>query len=369
MKTNIYFTAIILSLLFSNVTFGQGCMEADSDDGVNVVGYIQPTYDNYFFEEDDNGNTLNKPNSFYFKRARLGVMGSIPYDVSYYVMAEFAPIYNGGNAALLDAFVTYAPFKKYLKFSLGQFKAPMGLELNTPCHALHTIRRSTAVNQLAGPFRDQGLMFLGSTDSLFGKKDLISYRLAILNGTGLNQWDDNKFKDIAARIVISPWEWLRIGGSYRTGKQKIKVTGKVQDTRTRYGADIEFEYKDFLLQGEYIAGEDVGAAPASGGGCGGKATTADEVGETWKRDGFMVQAMYMTPWYLQPVVKYESYNPDALTYSYLYHDQDFEQSTFTFGLNYFINEWTRLQVNYLYNAEPNNEYKNDAISIQLQAKF
>lgn len=77
----------------------------------------------------------------------------------------------------------------------------------------------------------------------------------------------------------------------------------------------------------------------------------------------------MTPWYLQPVVKYESYNPDALSYSYLYHDQNFEQTTLTFGLNYFINEWTRVQVNYLYNAEPGNEFKNDGISIQLQAKF
>jgi len=369
MKAQILLTAIITFMLFTNVSFGQGCMEADSDDGITVVGYVQPTYDNYFFEEDEQGNTLNKPNSFYFKRARLGVVGSIPYDVSYYVMAEFSPIFNDGKAALLDAFVTYAPFKNYLKFSIGQFKSPVGLELNTPCHALHTIRRSTAVNQLAGPFRDQGLMLLGSTDSLFGKKDLISYRFAILNGSGINQWDDNKFKDIAARIVIAPFEWLKIGGSYRTGKQKMKVNGKIQDKRTRYGADLEFEFHNFLLQGEYIAGEDEGAVPSSGGGCGGKSTAADEEGESWKRDGFMVQAMYMTPWYLQPVVKYESYNPDALTYSYLYHDQAFEQTTFTFGLNYFINEWTRVQVNYLYNAEPDNEFKNDAISIQLQAKF
>lgn len=367
MKANIYFTALVMSILFAQAGYSQGCMEVDSEDGVTVIGYVQPTYDNYFFEEDMNGNTLNKPNSFYFMRARMGVAGAIPYDVSYYVMAEFSPIYNGGNAALLDAFVTYAPFGNYLKFSMGQFKSPVSLELQTPCHALHTIRRSIAVNWLAGPLRDQGLMLLGSTDSLFGKKDLISYQLAILNGTGINQWDNNKYKDFAGRIVIQPWEWLRIGGSYRTGKQDIKKTGKVQNTRTRYGVDLEFEYKNFLLQGEYMAGEDVGEVAAGGGGCGGKSALDDD--PTFNRDGYFIQAMYMTPWYLQPVIKYESFNPDGVDYSYLYVTQAFQQNVITFGLNYFINEWTRVQVNYLYNAEPGHEYKNDAISIQLQAKF
>jgi len=81
--------------------------------------------------------------------------------------------------------------------------------------------------------------------------------------------------------------------------------------------------------------------------------------------------MYMTPWYLQPIVKFETYNPGGLEYEYLYHKQDFAQSTWTIGVNYFINEWTRLQINYLYNAEETSkhEYKNDAFSIQLQAKF
>lgn len=367
---NWLFNLLIIAVvgMFSQSAAAQGCMEVDSDDGVSVIGYIQPTFDSYFFDTDENGNTLNKPNSFYFKRARLGVAGSIPYDVSYYVMAEFSPLLNDGSAYLLDAFVTYAPFKKYLKFSMGQFKSPVGLELNTPCQSLHTIRRSLAVNQLAGPFRDMGIMLLGSTDSLFGKKDLISYRFAVLNGSGLNQWDNNKYKDIAARIVISPWEWLRIGGSYRTGKQNIKKTTKVQDTRTRYGFDLEVEYKNFLIQGEYIAGEEVGEVPTSGGGCGGKSVALED--PKYNRDGFFVQAMYMTPWYLQPVVKYESYNPDGVEYTYLYVTQNFKQDTWTFGLNYFINEWTRLQVNYLYNAEGDgNEFKNDGLTIQLQAKF
>ncbi len=351
----------------------QGCMEGDSDEGVQVVGYLQADYDYYFFDKDKNGNTLYKPNSFYFMRARVGVLGSIPYDVSYYVMAEFSPVLQGGYPFLLDAFVTYAPFGKYAKFTLGQFKSPVGLELNTPCHDLHTIRRSTVVTNLATPFRDFQFMIHGTSDSLFGKKDLFAYKFSVLNGTGLNHWDDNKYKDIAARLVISPWEWLKVGGSFRTGKQDIKKTDQVQKTRTRYGADMSFQYKNFFVQGEYLFGKDEGKVK-SGGGCGGKSTSVVPDSLIYKKDGFFIMAGYMTPWRLQPVIKYEVYNPhvqNESTYTFLYVERDYIQTTITFGLNFFLNDWTRIQVNYLYNAEETakEEFPNDAIMFQVQAKF
>ncbi len=75
----------------------------------------------------------------------------------------------------------------------------------------------------------------------------------------------------------------------------------------------------------------------------------------------------MNPWNLQPVVKYQSYDPDT--------DADYNAlNTITFGFNYFFNDWTRLQVNYLYNVEESsdtdpalyNEYDNDMLLVQLQ---
>ena len=70
----------------------------------------------------------------------------------------------------------------------------------------------------------------------------------------------------------------------------------------------------------------------------------------------------MTDWYIQPVVKYESYDPDTDS------DNDIE-TVITFGVNYFFNDWTRLQLNYLYKAEEGNEIANDEILMQLQVKF
>jgi phosphate-selective porin len=369
-KATLLIGLLLITIINSNTILAQGCVETSSDDGPQIVGYIQPQFNSYLNGDKANGDPI-KPSSFFFKRARVGIVGSIPYDVSYYVMAEFSPGLSGGSPYLLDAFVTYAPFGKYLKFSLGQYKSPFSLELNTPCFALNTIRRSTVVNELAAPFRDMGLMLLGSSDSLFGIPDLISYKVAILNGTGINHIDDNSNKDIAARIVIAPWQWLKIGGSYRTGFVGTKDINDEQKRRTRTAFDLTFEKWNFMLQGEYLMGQDIGEI-AGGGGCGGKATATTL--PTYDKDGFWVAAMYMTPWSLQPIVKYETYNPDGTAYSYLGNTQTYDQNTITFGLNYFLNDWTRIQVNYLYNSEGKtngdfNEYDNDAFMIQVQAKF
>ena len=81
-----------------------------------------------------------------------------------------------------------------------------------------------------------------------------------------------------------------------------------------------------------------------------------------ERSGYWAQAMYMTEWNIQPVVKYEYYDPNIDV------DDDGE-STITFGFNYFFNDWTRLQMNYLYKAEEGTELANDEVLMQLQVKF
>ena len=374
MKKAVLLIGIIVMLASTNTIFAQGCVEASSDDGPQLVGYIQPQFNYYMFGDKANGDA-NKPSTFFFKRARVGIVGSIPYDISYYVMAEFSPGLKGGSPYLLDAFVTYAPLGKYLKFSIGQFKSPFSLELNTPCYALHTINRSTAVNQLAGPFRDMGLMLLGSSDSLWGFNDLFTYQFAVMNGTGINKIDDNQNKDIVGRLVISPWEWLKFGGSYRTGlvEGQVQINGVwEQKKRTRTSVELTLEKWNFMVQGEYLMGQNIGDV-ASDGGCGGKSTEAGGLPE-YNQNGYWAAIMYMTPWGLQPIVKYETYNPDGATYTYFDKVHTYDQSTFTFGINYFLNDWTRVQVNYLYNSEGQtngviNEYDNDALMIQVQAKF
>lgn len=273
--------------------WSQGCMDAGDTEGVKVIGYLQPEFRQDFLGTDDAGKSLDK-NSFYFNRIRLGVMGNIPYDFSYYAIAELSP--KLGGPYILDAFISYNRFGPYAKLAFGQFKAPFGLELFTPCHKLHTIDRSEAVNNLAGPFRDFGLMLTGGTNklSIFGSKteNLFGYQIGLLNGTGKNILDDNRLKDLSGRITFHPFEFITLGTSYRFGKHPAaNPTATTDDERKRLGFDLELKFKGLMVQGEYIKGADVGSY-TTGGGCG----DPIEVHEgSLDRTGYFVQAMYQTP--------------------------------------------------------------------------
>lgn len=338
-----YFSVLLIGLVFLVPvnSLGQGCMEASSDEGVSVVGFLQPQYE-YKFAGDESEN------SFTFNRARIGVVGNIPYDFSYYAVIDFSK-FKPDATYILDAFISYTRFS-FAKVSLGQFKAPISLELNTSCAGLHTIKRSKVVNELAAPDRDIGVMLFGGT-----KSGLLNYNLALMNDYKRNVKDENPAKSIKGRVVLSPFEFLKIGGSFSYGK-----TGAKEDNdKTRLGGDLQIILNNFLLQAEYLYGEDTGDY-TTGGGCDGSPIEFHTGGV--KRSGFFAQAMYMTPWNLQPVVKFENYDSD------LSIDSNSEFTT-TVGINYFFNDWTRLQLNYRYSVEEAKEIDNDMFMLQLQVKF
>lgn len=371
-----YLLLVVLVLItsLSVPVLAQGCMEpSTSSGGPQIIGYIQPEFRMNFKGEDVTGESKNDY-SFAFRRARLGLTGSIPYDFSYYVMAEFSSFSNGPY--LLDAFITYNRLKPWFKVSIGQFKRQFGAELSTPCQDLYTIDRSLMVNELLSPFRDIGVMISGSTGSkqLLGleKENLISYTLSVTNGQGMNTADIDRYKDFTGRLVIAPYSWITVGGSYQYGKKvNSDPTVKEADLRARWGMDITMRKYNFLLQGEYVKANDEGSKLV-GGGCG---TTAELVAGNFKSSGFYAMLGYQTPWKLMPVVKYETYDPDNDI-----DDTDhtaYRKSSVVFGLNYYPNDWTRVQMNYFYNTESSsgtditnyNEYPNDAFILQVQVKL
>ena len=339
-------------------------MEPTGDERINIIGYIQAQADYRLLGEDFLGNNLNT-SSFYFNRVRLGALGVIPYDFSYYFIAEFSPTLGG--PFVLDAFVSYRRFAPYFSASIGQFKSPFGLELLTPCHKLHTINRSLVVTDLVNPFRDQGFMVFGGTGdlSVFGTKtkNLLGYQFAVMNGTGLNNKDDNNKKDVVGRLTFHPFEFLTIGSSYRFGKHPPKVAGITEDdVRSRLGFDLEFKYKGILLQGEFVKGTDEGSY-TTGGGCGGEVEVHQG---SVNRNGFFAQASYLTPWKVEPIFRFETYDPNMA--------KDMEgdiQNIMTYGINYYFNDRTRVQLNYLYKAEETAkaEVDNDEILLQVQIEF
>ena len=249
MKYRILFLLFLFTI--TSLIYGQGCMEASSDEGVSVVGYIQAQYE--VMSQDPADDT----SAFTFNRVRFGLVGNIPYDISYYSMFEMSPNKEGAPY-LLDGFITYSRLDPYLKISFGQFKSPFSLELNTPCQGLHSVKRSEVVNILTSPDRDRGIMFSGK----YG--DLARYSFAFTNGTGRDNLEDNQNKVFAGRVVFTPIEYVSIGAGYKTGTSP-STDPTVEDEMTRMSFDAEVKYGDLLVQGEYITAEDKGSYVIGGG--------------------------------------------------------------------------------------------------------
>jgi phosphate-selective porin OprO and OprP len=330
---------LIFALAGAGVVKAQGCGDAPSDEGVNLFGFLQVQNESAMEGKE------NTKNSFSFERARIGVQGLIPYDFSYYVVVEYSPFISP-NPYLLDAFITYDRFK-WARVSVGSFKTPFGLEINTPCNGLLTVYRSTASLQMVAPFRDMGMVFMG------GNKDTkIQYQLGIMNGSGLKTFDNNKKKDIVARLLYKPLDFIQIGGSFRYGYPSYNND---DDTRTTFGGELKVNYEGFTLMGEYIVDEGDFNRDL-GGGCGGDLLVLGE-----ERSGGWAALAYKTQWNVEPVFKFDFFDSG--------NAQDYKETNLTIGVNYYLNDWTRLQANYIMRTEDPTDLENDRFVIQLQAKF
>lgn len=347
-----------LTLFITNNVVAQGC-DTPSEEGVTVFGYIQPELNVNFGEETSA--------AFGFRRARIGVMGTIPYDFSYYVMLEMSPIMNPNETGpfLLDAFVTYSRFN-FFKVSVGSFKYRFGRELSMACHSLYTIRRSRSVDELTAGFtggnRDLGIMFLGGDAS-----NMFNYQVSVTNGYGVIDTKNNdltKAYNVTGRVTVQPIKGLFFGASGRFSENppsSADVTDN--DTKMRWGFDAEYSYKNFTLFGEYIDGQDEGSY-TEGGGCDGTPVTKTGFQNA---DGFYVMGVYRIGKF-EPVYKFEGYNTSKGEAG---SDLSNDASSFchTVGLNIYPNDWTRLQMNYIYSTEDPKEIKNDALMLQLQVRF
>ncbi|MEZ7955570.1 MAG: porin [Bacteroidales bacterium] len=359
MKKIKYIIAAALAL-FSFEAYSQGCMTGGgSGDIIGVTGFIQPQFNYYINGKDADGKSLNK-NEFTFNRARLGVLGSIPYDIDYYFAVEYSGFSNSENKVhLLDGYVSYTRFAKWAKITIGQFKSPISLEQNTACSGLYTVERSEVVKQLAGPQRDLGLLISGGHDSL-----KFQYALGLMNGSGMNNREDNSNKNIVGRVVVGPFKGLKVGGSFKVGGMNPTDPAERLNNIYRVAAEAQFSWKGLLLQGEYLYGQDklfsASKVPIYGG-CGGIVGFETKQPGTYHKDGAWMIASYRTKYNIEPVLKFDTWNSDK-------NDRYSRYNTYTIGVNYYINDYTRLQINYA-NLKESREHMNDMVMVQIQAIF
>ena len=328
---------------------------------LRLSGYTQVRYQNY--------EQAGKYNEFDIRRARLDFQGEFSPKWGYRLLIDFVGATGAAGTAptggalvsptLLDAFIAYKPLD-FLKITAGQFVIPFSLENLTQDRSLETIDRSQVVSALVARKgdasnglvdsignqngRDIGIQLSGSLIRIENRY-FADYYIALLNGAGINTLDNNQSKDIDARLVLHPFKILDIGTSYYNGFDKFNSSPTRSQNRIRWGAEAALNYNLLSLKGEYIKGEDGTNNPII-------------------HEGWYVQGSYFL-WakHLQGVFRYDVYDPNTIK-----GKTDLTSTYYVYGLNYFFNVWTKLQVNYS-RRTGNQNIQNDVFSAQLQLSF
>jgi phosphate-selective porin OprO and OprP len=328
---------------------------------LRLSGYTQFGYQNFQKPTNTNG--------FAIRRARLDFQGDFSTKWGYRVLVDFvgasgtkgsAP--TGGtllSPELLDAFISYKAFD-FLKITAGQFLVAFSQESLTPDRALLTIDRSQAVSALVARKgdvsnglvdsignqngRDIGIMVNGSLIRIKNHY-FMDYYLAILNGAGINTVDNNPYKDIDGRLVFHPFKILDVGLSYYNGFDIFTSTPNKSQERVRFGTEFALNYDLLSVTGEWIQGKEGNSNPI--------------VHHGW----YLQTSYFLWPKHLQGVFRYDTYDPNVAK------SKELETSTYyVFGLNYFFNVWTKIQMEYSWRTE-NPSVMNNAFAVQLQLGF
>ncbi len=314
--------------------------------------------------------------SFFMDRARFYLEGVLYKYFQYKVETDFT-----SSSGLRDAYlnVTYFP---QANVQVGQYKVPFSYEALLSKRYLDLVERSAVTLSTVNPSRDIGFMVHGRVGG-----GLLSYQLAVLNGSGQNRADNNSAKDLAARFVLAPFvsqknsllAGLNFGGAVTYGHEPksksisgISPTGfeffravDVRGDRVRADGHLAWSYGPYSLTGEYIytaeerqklgkKHEDLSDFVTQGG----------YIGGTWLLSG--ENKVFNKPnrpllIFLDPTGKMDGWGAWELAARYETFNLDNEggsgrpgalkRNTFEaarFGVNWYLNPWTRISLEYLY---------------------
>jgi phosphate-selective porin OprO and OprP len=306
-----------------------------SDRQIHISGYTQ-----FRFQEFQSG--AGKVNGADLRRIRTTVNGQISNEWQYLLQVDFA-----SSPKALDAFVRYSPYS-FINLTVGQYKIPFSFENLCSSSKLEMIDRSQVVEALVERSadiignqngRDIGVQLSGSAFNCNGHF-FLEYALGLFNGAGINATDNNNAKDFCGRLVMHPLTSIDLGTDYYNGYDIWGSPAKAHQ-RTRFGLEANFDLKPVNLSMEYISGND----------------------GIIRRNGWCVQLSYFViSNALQATARYDAYDPNI----------DISGNTltnYTLGINYFINNWIKLQANYLFKREETSQINNDVTEVQLQFGF
>jgi len=233
----------------------------DALNKLRVTGYIQAQYVN----DERSTNELTSPTAtrnldqFSIRRGRV----KFTYTANPTSRFVIQPDITTSGVVLKDGYVELTEPWTAWKHTLtaGQFNWPYGFEIMYSSSAREVPERSRVVRTLFPGERDRGVMLSG-----LGLGERLSYKVAIVNGTGTSQsFDFNKRKDLVGRLG---WNFgaVDVAGSIYRGEDLVATSTNAKGRefdKERMGVDFQWvtPIQGLGIRGEYITGKQ---APSSG---------------------------------------------------------------------------------------------------------
>jgi len=207
-------------------------------------GYLQVRY-----IDDEAADT----SEFLVRRARFNIRGPVADRWSYRIEFQMDAKEEGkgptSKTQLRTLNADYKLHKGYLR--IGQAKIPWGYELLESVPNLWTSERALFMDRLFPNQRDIGVMY-----AYQAAKDKPEFDIGIYNGTGINASDNNKSKNVMARVDF-PVPNGSVALSGYVGENGADEAATDQD---RYGASARLTSPGGTeFMGEFVAGKDRGS--------------------------------------------------------------------------------------------------------------
>jgi hypothetical protein len=330
-------------------------------DYLSISGWmnIQYDYESQLQNGDESLEVIS--NTFNVRRARLDVKGNINKNVEFRVQGDFA-----GTPKLVDGFVKIKLHKSF-NIQAGQFKIPFTFENPQSPLTLEGVEYAQVISKLSGYSdmsgvktysggRDVGVMIYGNFFSFErnGKEiPILTYKLGVFNGNGMNNKDANFLKDIAGSIEVCPGvKGLMLAASYYGGNYNLAAANENNANRDRLTFGGKYENGRLTVRSEYITGKTDMANN-------GQIYTLDS-------DGFYVAGGY---WFdiakdqrIRPVARYDFFRQDV-------HNPEKNSTYYMVGIDWWPYKNLRLLVNYTMKDKPGFENMGNLWQAQLSVKF
>lgn len=190
--------------------------------------------------------------------------------------------------------------------------------------------------------RDIGMMLHGKVF-----RDFLQYKVAVMNGQGLNTKDKNSQKDVVGNLMVYPLKWLSVGGSFIRGtghaiadSEYTGIKAGENYAKKRWSAGGVVTTPTFNLRTEYLGGKD----------------------RSVKSEGFYATGSVRFARNFDFIASYDYFNPNK--------SADFKQNNYIAGVQYWFYPRCRLQAQYTFcDKKGDGQKDSNLIQAQVQVRF